>query len=212
MGTLKGSMIVADAIKDIELEKINGPSDLKVVKVGSFWENQAVLVHVLRRFGCMLCRANALELQKITPILEQNNIRVVAVGIEKLGMEEFLEGGYWKGELYIDDGKKILKALDIKSVGILSTIAMIVANKDVKDAAKKSKHIPGNFKGDGRQLGGTFAIAKGGEILMDFRQKNFADHPSIESMLEAFGIDANSYKSSGKEVANPAVCDATCSA
>ena len=40
MGTEKGSRAVADAIKDIELEKIRGPGDTTSVKLGSFWEDQ----------------------------------------------------------------------------------------------------------------------------------------------------------------------------
>lgn len=39
------------------------------------------MVHVLRRFGCRLCRANAAELAKVAPLLEANNVRVVAVGM-----------------------------------------------------------------------------------------------------------------------------------
>ncbi len=71
-------------------------------------------------------------------------------GIEKLGLEEYQQGGFWKGELYIDNGKKIHKALDIKSVGILGTVKMLLTNEAVKDAWKKTKDTPGNIKGDGR--------------------------------------------------------------
>ena len=40
MATSKGSSSVANAIKDIEIEKVQGPADAKTVKVGIFWENQ----------------------------------------------------------------------------------------------------------------------------------------------------------------------------
>ena len=40
MATDKGSSTIANVIKDIEIEKVQGPSDAKIVKVGSFWENQ----------------------------------------------------------------------------------------------------------------------------------------------------------------------------
>lgn len=36
-------------------------------------------------------------------------------------------------------------------------------------------------------------IAKGGSMLMDFRQKDFADHPSAKSILDACGIDPSLY-------------------
>lgn len=207
MATAKGSTTVADAIKDIELEKIHGPSDSNYIKLGSLWEDQTAVVHILRRFGCKLCRANALELQKIVPALEANNVRVVAVGIEKLGLEEFQQAGYWKGELYMDNGKKIHQALDLKMVGILGTVKMIFANEDVKAALKKSKDVPGNLKGDGRQLGATFVVAKGGAMLMDFRQKDFADHPSGASILEACGLDPNLYSGNSESENKGVICD-----
>ncbi|KAI5063847.1 hypothetical protein GOP47_0020517 [Adiantum capillus-veneris] len=55
---------------------------------------KTVLIHLLRRFGCKLCRNNAKELQKIVPTLEAHNVCVVFVGIEKLGVEEFQQGGF----------------------------------------------------------------------------------------------------------------------
>ncbi|KAI5056511.1 hypothetical protein GOP47_0028329 [Adiantum capillus-veneris] len=203
MASEKGSTTVADAIKDIELEKVQGPSDAKSVKVGSFWQDQTVVIHVLRRFGCKLCRHNALELQKIVPTLEAHNVRVVSVGIEKLGVEEFQQGGFWDRELYIDNGKKIHQALSIKSVGILSTAKMLF---DVKDALKKVS-VPGNLKGDGRQLGATFVIAKGGTMLMDHRQKDFADHPSSQSILEACGVDQKDFPSNLNSEPENVVCN-----
>lgn len=207
MATAKGSTTVSETIKDIELEKITGPSDSSNVKVGSFWENQTAVVHILRRFGCKLCRANALELKKIAPILEENNVRVVTVGIEKLGLEEFQQGGFWDGELYLDNGKKIHQALEIKSVGYLGAVKMLIANKNVKDAITKSKDVPGNLKGDGRQLGATFVVAKRGAMLMDFRQKDFADHPSGEAILEACGLDSSLFPSHLKSENAGVVCD-----
>jgi hypothetical protein len=42
---------------------------------------QTAVVHILRRFGCKLCRGNALELQKIASILETNNVRIIAIGM-----------------------------------------------------------------------------------------------------------------------------------
>lgn len=204
MATQKGSTTVADAIKDIELEMVQGPSESKLVKVGSLWEDQTAVIHILRRFGCKLCRANALELQKIVPTLDSNNVRIVAVGIEKLGLEEFQQGGYWNKELYIDNGKKIHQALSIKSVGILNAAKMLY---DVRDAIKKATDVPGNLKGDGRQLGATFVIAKGGTMLMDFRQKDFADHPSAQSILEACGIDPNLYPTDSKGEGEKVICN-----
>ncbi|KAL3675886.1 hypothetical protein R1sor_025834 [Riccia sorocarpa] len=194
---------VAEVIGDVEVEKISGPSDAQSIKIGSVWQDQGAVVHFFRRFGCRLCRGHAQELWQIVPTLEENGFRVVSIGIEKLGLDEFQAAGYWKGELYIDNGKKALKALEVPQVSYLTAIKDIIMNKDVGREVKKTKDVPGNFKGDGRQLGATFVIAKGGEILLDHRQKNFGDHASNEAILKACGIDPSTVK---KELlASPAV-------
>lgn len=55
----------------------------------------------------------------------------------------------------------------------------------------------------GRQLGATFVVGKGGEMLLDFRQRDFADQPSTVSILDALGLDSSDVK---EERAAPAVC------
>lgn len=191
MSTEKGSRAVADALKDIEVEKIRGPGDSQNVKLSSFWEDQPVVLHVLRRFGCQLCRGQSVEMAKMLSQLEANNVRVVGIGLEKFGLEEFEENNYWKSELYIDNEKKIHKALALTKVGWVGTFMMLFANKSVKEAAQKTKDTPGNFQGDGRQLGATFVMAKGGELLLDHRQKDFGDQPTNAEILTALGLDPN---------------------
>ncbi|CAI7904895.1 unnamed protein product, partial [Closterium sp. NIES-53] len=39
-------------------------------------------------------------------------------GLDHLGLDEFVDGGYWKGELYIDDGKRAYSALQLKSISL----------------------------------------------------------------------------------------------
>lgn len=53
-------------------------------------------------------------------------------------------------------------------------------------ASARAKKIPPMSR---RQLGATFAFAQGGDLLFEFRQKNFAEHPTCEQVLRAFGID-----------------------
>ena len=49
--------------------------------------------------------------------------------------------------------------------------------------------IPGNFKGDGMQSGGTLVIEKGGKVLLSHKQKNPGDHVELKDILESLGID-----------------------
>lgn len=48
-----------------------------------------------------------------------------------------------------------------------------------------------------RQLGGTFVLAKGGKMLLDFRQVHFGDHPTNLAILEALGLDTTKAKAAG---------------
>jgi hypothetical protein len=64
-----------------------GPSSMafwKAMKVGHKVHAivcvQPVIVHVLRRFGCQLCRGAAVEMGKIFPQLEASGVRIVGVG------------------------------------------------------------------------------------------------------------------------------------
>jgi hypothetical protein len=80
IGTEKDSRMVTAAIKDIQVEKIHGPGDAASVNISSFWEHQPVVIHVLRRFGCQLCRGNAVVMSRMLPQLEANNVRLVGIG------------------------------------------------------------------------------------------------------------------------------------
>lgn len=46
-------------------------------------------------------------------------------------------------------------------------------------------------------------VGKGGEMLLDFRQRDFADQPSTVSILDALGLDSSDVK---EERVAPAVC------
>lgn len=46
--------------------------------------------------------------------------------------------------------------------------------------------IKGDLKGDGFQLGATLLIDKGGEVLYEYRQTSYGDHPSMDDLKAAF--------------------------
>ncbi|XP_067658998.1 prostamide/prostaglandin F synthase-like [Haliotis asinina] len=53
----------------------------------------------------------------------------------------------------------------------------------------KTEKIEGNFKGDGMQNGGTLVVAKGGKVLLNFKQENPADHVDPNEVLKVLGIE-----------------------
>lgn len=45
----------------------------------------------------MFCRLGAQEYSTIAPVLSQANVRLIGVGLEPLGVEEFVEKKFWAG-------------------------------------------------------------------------------------------------------------------
>ena len=45
----------------------------------------------------MFCRLGAQEYSSIAPVLSQANVTLVGVGLEPLGVEEFVEKKFWVG-------------------------------------------------------------------------------------------------------------------
>ncbi|XP_070110822.1 prostamide/prostaglandin F synthase isoform X1 [Equus caballus] len=69
----------------------------EAVELRSLWQEQACVVAGLRRFGCMVCRWIARDLSSLKGLLDQHGVRLVGVGPEALGLQEFLDGGYFAG-------------------------------------------------------------------------------------------------------------------
>jgi len=116
---------------------------------------------------------------------------MVAVGLEMLGVDEFVSGKYWTGELYIDLQKEAYKKLGFKRLGFFEAFRTAL-NKIGRLAMgrAKDKNIKGDMKGDGFQNGGTLIVGAGGkDILLKFIQEHPAEHVSTDVILKTLGID-----------------------
>ncbi len=147
---------------------------------------QASLVVMMRRFGCILCRHSALRISRNESLFRSNNIRLIAIAPEMLGLEEFQEGKYWSGELFVDREAKVYSQLEIQRLGIFKGLGALF-NSDVKQAYNDAKAdgVTGNYKGDGFRLGATYLIGPGGEIWFEHKMKHYADQPSLEEIQNA---------------------------
>lgn len=164
----------------------------EAVELRSLWQEKACVVAGLRRFGCMVCRWIAQDLSNLRSILDQHDVRLVGVGPEALGLQEFLDGGYFSGELYLDESKQIYKELGFKRYNSLSILPAALG-KPVRDVASKAKAvgIQGNLSGDLLQSGGLLVVSKGGDkVLLHFIQKSPGDYVPQENILQALGISA----------------------
>jgi len=126
----------------------------------------------------------------IKPILDSNDVKLVGVGLEELGVQEFIDEQYFKGELYIDTEKKSYNALGFKRFGFFGLIpAVLSAASRLAQSRAKSLGMTGNLAGDGYQNGGALVIGKNGETLFHYVQQGAPDHASNLDLLKALNID-----------------------
>jgi prostamide/prostaglandin F2alpha synthase len=130
------------------------------VAMESLWEKQTSVVIFFRRWGCVFCRLWAHDLKEISPILKENNVRLVGVGPENIGVEEFVAGNFFDGgiansivvifpsidgfdaflELFIDTEKKTYNGLGFKRFNWFSVIAALFT-KVSRDAISRVSNI-----------------------------------------------------------------------
>ncbi|OWF43096.1 Prostamide/prostaglandin F synthase [Mizuhopecten yessoensis] len=128
------------------------------------------------------------EISALKPQLDAINVRLIGVGLEELGLDDFLKGEFFTGDLFLDVKKQCYKDLGFRRLNFFSLFPAIMAkvSRDAMDKAKKEK-IDGNLKGDGMQNGGILIVETGGKLLLSFKQENPADHLENREILKAVG-------------------------
>merc|ERR1712117_273962 len=133
----------------------------------------------------------AKEISSLLPQLKQHNVRLIGVGLEPIGVEEFIEGKFFDGELFLDDKKESYKKLGFKRIGILQLLPNILSMKAILAGIKAFWfNVGGNITvGDGYQNGGVLVVGAGGSpTMLTFVQQESADQVDNTSILEALGI------------------------
>lgn len=177
------------------------------VELKSLWKDQPVVLFFLRRFGCQICRWMASEISKLEPDLKASGVSLVGIGPEEFGLQEFKDGGFFKGAIFVDEKKKCYKDLGFKRYTALSVIPAALGKK-VRDISSKANAagIQGNFSGDLLQSGGMLIVDKGGEkVLLHFIQDSPGDLVPLEEISKAVGVSAK-VQAGQKPVCNDDVC------
>nr|XP_054772123.1 prostamide/prostaglandin F synthase-like [Lytechinus pictus] len=112
----------------------------ETTKLSSLWSESACVIQFLRRFGCPVCRMGSRDLTHLKPRLDAANVRMVAIGMEETGAKEFLESGFWKGELYIDRQKKIYGVLNFERYTFMTIIACLFTKRSREAISKNDKN------------------------------------------------------------------------
>lgn len=179
----EAEVIAENQVKSV----VNG----ELVTMKSLWENQDCVIVFLRRFGWQFCRLAAKQLSDIKPQLDAHNVRLVGIGVEELGVEDFVNGKFFAGDLFVDVEKKCYKDLNYKRFSKLSLIPALFY-KSSRDAISESKaaKLSGDFKGDYYQVGGTMVVKKGAEqVLLSHKQQELADHVDPKEVLKVLNIE-----------------------
>jgi len=157
---------------------------------GDIWKNQSCVVVFFRRFGWPYCKLAAAEVSAIKPVLDSNDVKLIGVGLEELGVQEFIDEQYFKGDLYIDTEKKSYNSLGFKRFGFLGLFPAILSSAArAAQSRSKSLGMSGNMAGDGYQNGGALIVGKNGETLFHYVQQGAPDHASNLDLLKALNIN-----------------------
>ena len=121
-------------------------------------------------------------------------MRLIGVGLETLGVEEFLEGKFFDGELFVDESKESFQRMGFKQLSYLEVLPSVFSNKAAGAFFTAiGMNVGGNIYGDGFQNGGCLVVGAGGSpTLYTFKQLDPTDHPENEQILKALGIASSS--------------------
>ena len=181
-------------LDEIGVQKVKNLANGETCELKSLWEEQNAAIIFFRRWGCMLCRLWAKELSEIAPVLKNNNIKLIGVGVEEIGSKDFVDGKFFDGDLYYVENVSTYQQLGFKRFNVV-TILTSLFWKQSRDAISKGRTmgLGGDLKGDWVQTGGALLVEKGGNLLHNFVQTGPGDHLSNLDILKQFGLE-NEYK------------------
>lgn len=135
-----------------------------------------------------MCRMSAANFSALKPEFDKMGITMIGIGVEKLGYEDFVQGGFFDSELVIDEKKESYTSLSCvrntwRNLWGLGAELSRIFNKS------KEKGFANNLKGDVNTLGGTFVMSpKDGALMYGHYQTSKSFEPSMTELLESMGV------------------------
>ena len=159
------------------------------ISAGELWRDRSAVLYLVRRPGCVLCRAEATKLYTLKPELDALGVSLVAVLHENREEQvEQFRGEFWPGApVYLDTDMALFKAVGGGQVRVgslswfLNPFSRIWKNVAAANAVVKSS----NLEGEGTKLGGLYVVKKGGDVQFAFQEKTFGDHAPPEEVIAA---------------------------
>ncbi|KAI9292560.1 hypothetical protein K502DRAFT_283428, partial [Neoconidiobolus thromboides FSU 785] len=156
------------------------------------WNDKTVLLKVLPRLGCCLCRHEVLMLKRLQPILDEKKIHLVAVAFEDIDLTDFLNG-YWDWDILLDVERKVYHAAGLVKLSDKELNKQMNSKfvKKVDDYVMDVLNVKDSGSGDIKQLGGMFIIKPDKSIIYEFKPNKLALFPCIKEICQVIGADEN---------------------
>ena len=141
---------------------------------------------------------DAREISAIQPLLAEHNTKLIGVGIEQFGVSEFINGNFFNGDVFVDQGppeKETYATLNFKTMSFRemfqATLSVAAHCITVYGSIWECMRVGGNVSGDKYQLGGCLIVEAGGgdKPLLHWTQQGPLDHVANADILRALGID-----------------------
>uniref|UniRef100_A0AC34R457 Peroxiredoxin-like 2 activated in M-CSF stimulated monocytes n=1 Tax=Panagrolaimus sp. JU765 TaxID=591449 RepID=A0AC34R457_9BILA len=158
---------------DSEKDALTG----KTIEAKQIFDQGPVLVMAVRRPGCTFCRKEASELTQIKDKLDAAGVRLMGVVHEYQGVDQFKP--FLKGDVYYDTEKTFYGP---EQRWLPFWIGFLRVNTYLNGF--NSRHVPGNYEGEGRLLGGVYLINKD-QMLFSHLEKDWGDAVDPNDVLEA---------------------------
>eukprot|EP00041_Stephanoeca_diplocostata_P023776 m.591614 g.591614 ORF g.591614 m.591614 type:complete len:148 (+) comp22381_c0_seq4:727-1170(+) len=142
-------------------------------------------------------------MSKLKPILLKHNVRLVAIGMKE-SIDDFIDEGYFTGDLFFDEKLESYRSLRLKSAGFGSILASMLPMGTHQAAYKLAGKIPQNTRNvmsHGTQLGATYIVDVGGDVILEHRQNSIGDFLDNADILHSLGIDSRLAPPSGSVAA-----------
>lgn len=168
-----------------------------VLYLEDLWKDKPCAIFFLRRLGCPICRSYIQMVERYREEYEKKGCRLVCISFEAFGEgsdsdRSFTKYAFWNGPIYTID-KTVYQELFGRK-GLLDNFFGLL---DIdKEAYERSKETPGNYKGDGFQLGGQFVVSQTGKVILEHRQKLFGDDAKLIDIFNALESCVSSSKTS----------------
>jgi peroxiredoxin len=169
-----------DGLSALQLADPDGASQ----RLGDYWADQPVVLVFLRHFGCLLCREHAVQLRGRYDEVKARGAEVVAVGTgNHRYAARFVSDEDVPFPVLVDDDAEAAAAASVRS-----TTPWGLFNPRSFPGARQAHRAGHRVHKSGRrvtQLGATFVVGPGDQVLYEHVDAHTADHAPLDEVFAA---------------------------